>query len=169
MTGNAQLSATIKVAQVKEFGVGKPSFVVDDTGSEWKFWTESKYGRGVPAEAFPAGAKVLVCYKVGQYNGKEERTITSVLDGQNTRPIPQAAQPKPAKQFRSSMDPEDALAASTTLLLAAFIQAKVVGLSVIELAGAKAIIRQGLSAEEKTVQIQRSEADFNDEIPGLGN
>ncbi len=165
MTGNAPLAATITVKQVYDNGPGKPSKVIDDSGHEWKFWTESKYGRAIPADTFSTGAKVVVAYKVGQFNGKEDRTITSVIDGQTTRPT-QAASKAPAKHFRNSMDPEDARHANASLLVAAAVKAGQVNIfESKEISDAYKSAYKGYDDAHKPTHIQKAEIDFDDEIP----
>ena len=157
------LAATITVKKV--YDNGKSGKVVDTNDGQWKFWKESNYGKAIPIETFPEGATLMVGYKVGQWNGKKERTITNVLDGQTTRPAQMSAPARPqAKQFRNSMDPEDARGAAATLLVAAGIRAQQIEWSADAITAAYKQALAGYDAAHKSVKQQKIEAEFNDEI-----
>lgn len=83
---------TITVAKVYKSNGKGPATVVDANNNKWDFWPESKYGKPIPVETFQEGETYVVGFKAGQYNGKEQRTIQSVINDQ-TRPAKTAAAP----------------------------------------------------------------------------
>jgi len=159
------LAATIVVKKV--YDNGKSGKVVDQGGGEWKFWKESKYGKAILPDQFPEGATLAVGYKVGQWNGKEERTITAVMDGQSSRPVAAPAKPQ-AKELQREKSPKENENIFVNGKLSAAISAGAVEFQEDALVAAGKMLQRVYARLYKPINIQQTEIEMDDEIPGFG-
>ena len=151
----------IDAPKIGKSGKAGPAHIKDENDVRYDFWT-----RSIPLDAFQRGVSVQIAFEEKQNGQYLNREIKQILESQ-TRPVAAPAKPQ-AKELQREKSPKENENIFVNGKLSAAISAGAVEFQEDALVAAGKMLQRVYARLYKPVNIQQTEIEMDDEIPGFG-